>query len=63
MNMLSNETLFYGGLITAGIAAAALLVFAVLSIAVKIKLNAKFDVEYGERTDKKKKTQAKKEGI
>ncbi len=53
MDWLTNEILFYGG-IAAAIAslAAALLYFCITQIK-KVRLDARLDAEYGERTHKK----------
>lgn len=51
IGMISNEVLFYGGMTVAGTAAALLLIFIIAHIIGGIRLNAKFDSEYGEKND------------
>lgn len=49
MNWLTNEVLFYGGIvIAAGSLAAALFYFFITQIK-KVRLEAKLDMEYGEK--------------
>ena len=50
--MLSNEMIFYGGLATMGIGCALLLVFIAAHIISGIKLNVRFDEEYGKKVRK-----------
>lgn len=48
MDKFSNEMIFYSGLAIAAIALTLGIVYAVTYFVGKKKLNAKFDVEYGE---------------
>ncbi len=50
--MISNETLLYGGIAVAGVALALLLAFLAAAAIGKVKLEAQFDREYGERSEK-----------
>ena len=49
MNIISDQSLFYGGLAVAAGAAVLLLVLIVIFIIRKIRLEAVFDVEYGKK--------------
>lgn len=54
MEWFSDEFLFYGGLALAGFAVfAAIVIFSVLQIK-KVRLEARFDAEYGAKEKKKK---------
>ena len=46
---ISNEMLFYGGLAAAGSAAVILVIFLIVFLISGIRLNGKFDDEYGRR--------------
>lgn len=52
MEWLTDEILFYGGLIMGGIVLAALVVYLCVSRVGLAKLNARLDAEYGEREKK-----------
>ena len=52
-SVFSNEMLLYCGLTVAGVSAIILLVFLIVFFIGKVKLNAKFDKEYGELPKKK----------
>ncbi len=54
MSEISNEMLFYGGLAIAGLAAVILIIFLIVFFIGKIKLNLKFDMEYGAKPKKTK---------
>lgn len=49
MEWLSDEILFYGGLIMAGVVLGILVVYLCVSHAWRARLNARLDAEYGER--------------
>lgn len=55
MGFLTDEFLFYGGIITAGVSAAALIVSLLMFRIGKLTLDSKLDAEYGERPHKNKK--------
>ncbi len=58
--MITNEILFYGGMIVAGVSALlAFLYFCITQIA-KARLNAALDAEYGPEVKKKRKDRKKK---
>ena len=48
--MISNELLFYGGIVVIILTLIFAIIFYILLYIKKIKLNAKFDKEYGEKT-------------
>lgn len=52
MGILSDEFLFYGGLIFAGVSALVSILYLSLTRVKKIRLDAKMDAEYG-RPEKK----------
>ena len=54
--MVLNEILFYGGMALVGIVLVVAIIFFVIFYIGKIKLNLKFDEEYGKVPSIKKKT-------
>lgn len=53
MEWLTNEVLFYGGMIVAGGSAAAALIYFILAYVRWIRLSIKLDEEYGKRNREK----------
>lgn len=54
MDTFSNEMILYSGLIVAGVAVLLGVIYSVIHFIGKRRLNAKFDVEYGEVPRKRK---------
>ncbi len=54
MNEISSRMLFLGGLAVLAGAAVILILFLIVFLMGKIKLNMKLDMEYGENTKKKR---------
>ena len=52
MDFLSNETIFYGGIVITAIYILSAVIYFSVSKIKSIKLNAKLDAEYGERRKK-----------
>lgn len=50
MEWITNEMLFYGGILLAGISALLAIIFFCISKVKSAKLNAQLDKEYGERS-------------
>ncbi len=51
MGYLTNEILFYGGVIITIIVVVAFVIYLCISQIIKIKLNTKMDLEYGEKEE------------
>jgi len=49
MGLISNETLFYGGMFIAGFALVATIVFVFVTTISMMRLKAKFTAEYGDK--------------
>lgn len=54
MNTFSNEMILYGGLIVAGAAVLIGVIYSIIYCVGKRRLNAKFNIEYGEVPKKRK---------
>ena len=54
MNTVSNEMILYSGLIVAGASVLLGVIYSAIYFFGRRRLNAKFDVEYGEVTRKRK---------
>jgi len=47
--MVSNEFLYYAGIITSSVSLGIIIIYAVISYIVSLKLKDKFEDEYGDR--------------
>lgn len=54
MNMLSDEMLFYGGLVIVGLTLVMSIIFGIAFSVSNVRLKKQFNKEYGEKSGKRK---------